>query len=195
MSANELPNPRELEEIRGKAFTSRVAMVTAIYAVLLAISSLGGNRAMKETLLAQQQASDQWAYYQAKSIREHLYKSQAALLEDELGMFSETVRPQSAEKVRASIKAREDQAERYSNEKKEIEQEAGKLEKERDTARAKDFFFEFGGVLLEIAIVTASVAIIALSRMLFAFSLVMASLGALMTINGYMQIFALPFLH
>ena len=65
-----------MEEIKGKKFTKRVALTTAIFAVLLAITSLGGNNAMKEMLLAQQQASDQWAFYQAKVVREHLYRIQ-----------------------------------------------------------------------------------------------------------------------
>ncbi len=71
MSEIELPQPEELEEIKAHAFTRRVALTTAIFAVILAISSLGGNHAMKEMILAQQQASNQWAYYQAKAGREH----------------------------------------------------------------------------------------------------------------------------
>ena len=66
MSEVEIPNQEELEELKGKAFTRRVALVTAIYAVFLAITSLGGSNAMKEMLLAQQQSSDQWSFYQAK---------------------------------------------------------------------------------------------------------------------------------
>ena len=80
----ELPNPEELEEQKGKAFTRRVALITAIYAVFLAITSLGGNKAMKEMLLAQQQASDQWSFYQAKVIREHLYRNEKNRMEAEL---------------------------------------------------------------------------------------------------------------
>jgi Domain of unknown function (DUF4337) len=57
----EIPNPEELEEMRNKGFTRRVAITTAIYAVMLAIAALGGNNAMKDMLLAQQQSSDQWA--------------------------------------------------------------------------------------------------------------------------------------
>ncbi len=53
----ELPNPEELEGIKNTAFTRRVAITTAVYAVMLAIAALGGNNAMKEMLLAQQQAS------------------------------------------------------------------------------------------------------------------------------------------
>ena len=40
MSEVELPNAEELEEIKGKKFTRRVALTTAIYAVVLAITSL-----------------------------------------------------------------------------------------------------------------------------------------------------------
>jgi hypothetical protein len=39
---------------------------------------------MREMLLAQEQASDQWAFYQAKVIREHLYRSQKLRLEIDL---------------------------------------------------------------------------------------------------------------
>jgi Domain of unknown function (DUF4337) len=59
----ELPNPEELEEMRNKGFTRRVAITTAIYAVMLAIAALDGNNAMKDMLLAQQQSSDQWVLY------------------------------------------------------------------------------------------------------------------------------------
>src|SRR2546425_3106887 len=39
---------------------------------------------MKHMLLAQQQSSDQWAFYQAKVIREHLYRAQALVMQAEL---------------------------------------------------------------------------------------------------------------
>jgi hypothetical protein len=193
MAEAELPNLKELEEIREKKFTRGVALVTAVFAVVLAIASLGGNNAKKEMLLAQQQASDQWAYYQAKSIREHLYKSQKVMLENELELLSETVGPESVERVRASIKALADQESRYASDKQEIQEEARKLERERDKHRSKDPYFEYGEVLLQIAIVMASVSIISVSRAVFGFSILVASLGAIMCANGYLQIFALPF--
>src|SRR5919204_7073953 len=84
MAEVELPNPEELHERREDHFSRRVALVTAIFAVLLAIAALGGNHAMKEMLLAQQKSSDQWAFYQAKVIREHQYRGQKMLLEMEL---------------------------------------------------------------------------------------------------------------
>ena len=61
MAEVEVPNPDELKEMKGKRFSRNIALVTAVFAVVLAIASLGGNQAMKEMLLSQQQASDQWA--------------------------------------------------------------------------------------------------------------------------------------
>src|SRR6266540_5739793 len=80
----ELPNPDEIHEKAESRFGRRVALVTAVFAVMLAIAGLGGNNATKEMLLSQQQSSDQWAFYQAKVIREHQYRSQKMLLETQL---------------------------------------------------------------------------------------------------------------
>jgi hypothetical protein len=94
--------------------------------VLLAISSLGGNNAMKEMVLAQQQASDQWAFYQAKAIREHFYRGQKMRLELDL-LEREGQKPEVGQKYEALLKQMAAEEERYRGEKKEIEKEAQKL--------------------------------------------------------------------
>ncbi|MHC1729115.1 MAG: DUF4337 domain-containing protein [Syntrophobacteraceae bacterium] len=194
MADVEIPNPEELSEIKEKTFTRRVALVTAFFAVALAITSLGGSNAMKDMILAQQQSSDQWAFYQAKVIREHLYRSQKVLLENQLALNSAAT-PEAAAKIQEAIKKMGDEEARYRGEKKEIEEEAKKLEKERDINRSKDPYFDYAEVLLQIAIVMASVSIISGSRGIFCFAAAAAGLGALLTVNGFLLILRLPFLH
>jgi hypothetical protein len=191
----ELPNAEELEEIKGKKFTKRVALTTAIFAVILAITSLGGNNAMKEMLLAQQQASDQWAFYQAKVVREHLYRSQKLRLEVDLLEQGSSMKPEAREKFESMLKNMAEEETRYGTEKKEIEKEAKKLEHERDVNRSKDPYFDYGEVLLQIAIVMASISIISGSRPIFYFALVGAILGTLFSLNGFLLIFRIPFFH
>ena len=130
----ELPNPKELEERRENSFSRRVALVTAIYAVALAIASLGGSNSMKDMLLAQQQSSDQWAFYQAKVIREHLYRSQKLTVELALAEPSALKGAERA-KYEALAKRLGEEEKRYNDEKKDIEKEAKKLEHERDVNR------------------------------------------------------------
>jgi len=194
MAEIELPEPEELEEKKRQPFTKRVALTTAIFAVVLAITSLGGNNAMKEMLLAQQQASDQWAFYQAKVIREHLYRQQKQRLELDL-LEKESLKPEVRKRYEALLQETAKEAERYGLEKKDIRKEAEKLEHERDINRNKDPYFDYAEVLLQIAIVMASIAILAHSASIFYFALVSAVLGALFSLNGFLLLFRVPFFH
>ena len=194
MAEIEVPNPDELHERGETTFGRRAALTTAIYAVALSIASLGGNNTVKEMLLAQQQSSDQWAFYQAKVIREHQYRAQKMLLETQLAEPSSLKGAERA-KVEALTTKFAEEEKRYNAEKKDIEKDAKKLELARDVRRERHPYFEFGEVLLQIAIVSASVSILSTSRPMFWFSLVLAVLGAALTLNGFTPLFALPFLH
>jgi len=189
----ELPKTDELEEVRGKRFTRRVALTTAVFAVLLAVTSLGGNHAMKEMLLAQQQSSDQWAFYQSKVVREHLYRLQKSRLETDILERGRAMNPEVRKQFEAMLKNLKEEEVRYNSEKKKIEEDAKELERERDKNRSKDPYFDYAEVFLQIAIVMASISILALSLPVFYFSLVSAILGTLLMLNGYLLIFRLPF--
>ena len=194
MAEVELPNPEELEERRDKSFSRRVALVTAVYAVVLAIASLGGNNAMKEMLISEQEAANQWAYYQSKVIREHLNRGNKLMLEAQLAEPS-GLKGAEREKFEALAKKFADEEKRMVVDKKEIEPKARSFEAERDRNQTKDPYFDYAEVLLQISIVCASVSILSTSRPMFWFSSVLAALGALSTINGFLLVFKLPFLH
>jgi Domain of unknown function (DUF4337) len=192
MAEVELPKPDELHEHAANSFSRRVALVTAIYAVVLAIAALGGNHAMKEMLLAQQQSSDQWAFYQAKVIREHLYRAQKMRLEADL---ADRAPAAAREKHEALLKKLDEEEKRYNAEKKDIEKDAKKLEALRDSFQARDPYFLVAEALLQIAIVMSSVSILARSGLIFSFSLILAVVGVVLTANGYFMVFHLPFFH
>ena len=194
MAEVELPKPDELEEARDKAFSRRVALTTAVYAVVLAIASLGGSNAMKEMLLAQQDASNQWSYYQAKVIREHLNRGNKMVIEAQLAEPS-PLKGAEREKYEALLKKFADEEKRMNADKKEIEPKAKGAEAERDLNQAKDPYFDYSEVLLQIAIVTASVSILSGSRPTFWFSLVLAVIGTAFAVNGFLLLVRLPFLH
>jgi len=195
MAEVELPKPEELHEHAASSFGRRVALVTAIFAVALAIAALGGNHAMKEMLLAQQQSSDQWSFYQAKVIREHLYRGQKLRLEADLAERDATLKPEARKKLEGLLAKLDEEEKRYNAEKKDIEKDAKRLEALRDSYQARDPYFLIAEALLQIAIVMASVSILARSPSVFTFSLILAAAGAVLTLNGYIMAFHLPFLH
>src|ERR1700752_1534493 len=123
LDAPELPEV----ETADKTFTRRAALTTAIYAVMLAITSLGGDNATKEMLLAQQQASDQWAFYQAKVSREQQYRLQKLRLEPDLAERGPTMDIAARQRYQDALLQAAQEEERYGVEKKDIEAEARKL--------------------------------------------------------------------
>jgi hypothetical protein len=190
----ELPNPEELEEKRDKVFSRRVALITAIYAVVLAIASLGGNNAMKEMLVAQQETTNQWAYYQAKVVREHINRANRMLMETHLAEPS-ALKGAEREKFEALAAKFTDEEKRMAADKKEIERDAQKSAKARDVYQSKDPYFDYAAVMLQIAIVLASVSILSTSRAMFWCSTGMAIAGVLLTVNGFFLLVKVPFLH
>jgi len=195
MAEVELPNLEELEELKAKTFTKRIALTTAIFAVLLAITSLGGNNATKEMMLSQQQASDQWAFYQSKVLREHLYRTNGLRIELDLLERGAGMKPAAKKRYEAMLQDMRAEETRYGVEKKKIEEDAKRFEAERDKNLSKDPYFDYAEVLLQISIVMASISILAVSRQLFYFAIVFASLGTLLMLNGYLLIVTLPFFH
>jgi len=190
----ELPNPEELHERGEDRFGRRVALVTALYAVVLALSSLGGNNAMKEMLLAQQLSSDQWAFYQAKVIRESLSRASRLRLELDFVERGSALAPDARAKMQGVMDRFTYDEKPYSTEKKDIEKAAKALEHERDVNRAKDPYFDYAEVLLQIAIVLSSVSILSKSRPTFWMSVCLAVIGALLAVNGFTLYARIPFL-
>jgi hypothetical protein len=150
---------------------------------------------MKEMLLAQQEASNQWSFYQAKNIREYLYRIEKDQLETQIVERGDTMKPSVLEHYKTNIQKVSAEEARLSKDKQVILVEAKKQERDRDVNRAKDPYFDFGEALLQIAIVMSSVSIIANSRPVFSFSIGAAMLGSLVTLNGFLLLFRLPFLH
>lgn len=183
MSEIELPNPKELKERREEKFSKNVALITAIYAVILAITSLGGSHATKEMLLTQMHASDTWSHFQAKSIRAHESKVQGMVVD---GLASSLNKQTELSELKKQLKEDEN---KYQEDKKELEDKAAEFEAERNLYLKKDPFFEFSEVLLQISVVLASIAILASSTPVFFISLGSAVIGTFLSLNGFFLFF------
>ena len=195
MAKSERPHLKELSEKSGSTFTTRIAFTTMIFAMLLAITSLGENNATKEMLLTQQLAADQRASYQSKVIGENLYKTNGLRMEADLLERGPAMRPNIRKLYGAMLKDIKTEEMHYREEKKKSEAAAINLEAKRDRNRAKGPYFDYAEFLFQLSIVTASISILSVSLRLFYFSIGSAALGTLFMLNGYFLIFRLPFFH
>ena len=188
-------------------FRARVALMIAFMAMLLAITSLGGGNAAEDIMNHNIHASDTWAFYQAKNIRQTSYRIAADMLEAELQLSGATVTPETQELVQRKIDQFKATAARYESEpdrqapndplrgegKKELSARAADFAAQRDRAQLQDPNFDFAEALFQIAIVLASVAILATSRLIMKVSVAVGLAATLLMLNGYFLFFKLPF--
>ena len=171
-------------------FRRLTGIYVGVVAMLLAIATLGGAEATKEMLNANIHASDTYAFYQAKYIRQLNYQTAAEQL-DLLAAAAPGLSPERLGKLDKLVKGYRDTAARYESEpangngKKELLAAAKDWEHRRDHAAAQIPNFEYAEALFQIAIVLGSVAIVAASPWLLGVSGVLAVGALLLTANGY----------
>lgn len=149
-------------------FEKMVAISIAVMAVLLSYISMKGDNAKTDSVIKTNLATDQWGFYQSKSLKRHMAESEADLLK----YLSTT--PEST-KRREELKA---EAEKYKTDSDAIQKEAKKLEVDADDGGKMNDRCDFAGLFLQIAIVIASVAILSRQRLLWYASLGLALFGA-----------------
>lgn len=196
MAWEELGRDADRENARGR--DRLVGVYIGILAVILAICSLGGSNAQQDAMQQNIEASNAWAFFQAKNARRQALR----LHVDEFEVMLKAD-PSMAEEARKEIEAKiadyreQDKKLTSDPERKEGLDELfnkGKaLEGLRDVALKRGPYFDYGQALLQIAIVLASVAIISGGNLLLAASVIVGLFGAAATFGGYTLAFPLPF--
>ncbi|WP_315927721.1 DUF4337 domain-containing protein [Mesorhizobium sp. SP-1A] len=168
---------QEEVEREGGALLRTIALTTALFAALAAVASLLAGSTVNEALALkteatqmQTQASDQWAYYQAKGIK-------AVILESQQGLLS------SAGK--AALPDIEKNFKRYRDEQQESQKKAQEFERRRDEKNAeadhlihRHHFFAYAVALLQVAIALGAVAALTRKRLAWVGSTALGVIGA-----------------
>ncbi len=147
----------------GEGFNRRIALVIAILALCLSFSETLGKGAQTEVVTKNIQASDLWAFFQAKDIR----RTTVNVAADQTGLLSAGVTdPAAKAAVDKQIETWRHTAERYEsdpkagNGRKQLEELAKDAEAERDLATAKYHHYELASAAFQVGIVLASAAVI-----------------------------------
>jgi Domain of unknown function (DUF4337) len=176
-----------------------VGVYIGALAVILAICSSVGGNAAKDANRAHLEASNTWAFFQAKNIR----RSSLSLAADDLELSLAAQPNMSADprrKFQEKIKDYRDQMQKLTTDparKEGLDElfERGKsLEAARDVGLRKDPYFDASQALLQIAIVLASVHLIIGNLWLLGLSGGLGVLGFLLMLDGMTLAVPLPFL-
>jgi hypothetical protein len=148
-----------------------IGLTMAIVAVMLALATMLGHRTHTEEVLIQTQANDQWAYYQAKTIRSHMYEADGEMA----ALF-----PKGETLVDSFKKRSEDQ----KSGAEQIRKQAEEKEQESLHASRKANRFDTAEIFLEIAIVLCSISLLTRMRAFWLVSFISTVIGALYAARG-----------
>jgi Domain of unknown function (DUF4337) len=147
----------------GEGFNRRIALVIAILALFLSLSETLGKGAQTEATTKNIEASDLWAFYQAKDIR----RTVVNLVADQTGLLGAGLAdPAAKAAIDKQIETWRQAAEHYEsdskagNGRKELEEQAKGAEEERDLSMAKYHHYELASGAFQVGIVLASAAVI-----------------------------------
>jgi hypothetical protein len=189
MSAHESMEHAEHAE-HASAENRKIALLIAVIALCLALSETLGKGAQTESISKNVEASNLWAFFQAKSIRRTAV--QTAAEQGKLNLATTT-----DEAAKAALQKQIDDwqktAARYRSEpetgegSEQLSERAKHAEHERDEATAKYHHFELASAAFQIAIVLASATIITGIAALAWVSGLVTLAGVVMTLLGLFQ--------
>jgi Domain of unknown function (DUF4337) len=150
----------------GETWISWVALSTAILAVLAAIAGLLSGKHANEAMMSQIEASDQWSYYQAKSIK-------ASVLDAKMSLAPNATSDKDREK-----------ATRYEEEQTEIKSEAEHKTKEAKSNFHRHEVFARSVTMFQIGIAIAAISALTKKRRFWIVSLLFGAAGCFFLVLG-----------
>jgi len=173
-------------EDRKEKWLNFLALTTVVIALGATMATLSVGKFSNRGILRQTQASNQWAYYQAKSIKGYLYELQREKLDTELKLV-----PDTNQSVRQDYERRlatyTSQINRYEQEKADIQKQAQSLERERDETMLHSQQFGMAVIFLQLAILLSSIATVMKKKAMWGLGLMLAGLGFVYFANGYLM--------
>lgn len=149
------PKKTEVATPTPDAWTKWIALSTTLLAVCAAFATLKGGSFSTKTQLATVSASNKWAYYQAKSLKETARDTESTIIKIiEVGATT----PEAKAAARKAIDKADEEILRYKGEKAEIMKDALYLDAEAAYSLARGGNFGLAIMFLQIAIMLSAIA-------------------------------------
>ncbi len=172
-------------EEKKEPWLNYLALTTVVFAVCATLATLKGGGFSTRSVISQAQASDQWAYYQAKSIKGYVYELQKEKFEMDLKTMKAGMSHALAGDYKKRIDAYDEKTRKYDEEKAEIRKKAGELETERDNAQKHSGAFGLAAMFLQIAILLSSIAALMKQKYFWHLGLASGAFGLVYFFNGF----------
>jgi len=175
-----------MAEEKKEKWTNYLAITTVLIAVCATLSTFKGSGYSNKSLMSQAKASDQWSFYQAKSMKGYIFQMQ----KDKFELESELIaKSKGSEDIIAKYKAKIDdygkKIKQYEIDKEQITNEAKKFEAEKEEFKIHSAAFGEAVIFLQISILLSSISMLAKRKNVWYLSLIVGAMGAFYFFNGF----------
>jgi hypothetical protein len=178
-----------LADEKKEPWLNYLALSTVIIAVCATLATFKGGGFSTRQMLSQTKASDQWAFYQAKSVKGNLYELAIASAELEAKAMPANAPAASREAYEKQVKDFTAKVAKYDKEKEAIMAEARRLEQVRDDAARHGYAFGIAVIFLQISILLSSIAALLKKKPVWVLGLAVGVGGIAWFLNGFWLFF------
>jgi hypothetical protein len=154
----------------------KVGILAAVLAVLLAVVTILSHRTHTAAIMHKSTANDEWAYYQANSIKSHIEELGDSILE--VAGSSEEAR-----QMRARFA---EQKKKYDAQKDVQQEKARQMDESAEADEKRALRYDFGEGLLEIGLVLSSMYFISRKPMFPAIAIASGAAGVVIAATGFL---------
>jgi hypothetical protein len=162
----------------GDEFGRRVGVMVGVIGIVLAVVTIGSHRAHTAAVIVRTEANDQWSFYQAKKLREHLVEVGGELAKS---LTNDPSRVQPLVDKLASDRAR------YGHDAEDIQKEAQSKENATAHEEARALRLDIGEGFLELGLVMSSLYFLSKRKFFPAIGGVAAVIGSALGIMGFLS--------
>ena len=175
-----------MAEEKKEPWLNYLALTTIILAVCATMATFKGGGFSTRSVLSQTQASDQWAFFQSKSIKGYLYEMQKDQVEMQLKVKGTAISPALVEEYQRKLDGYAAKIAKYEIEKSKIQLDAKKLEAVRDDAQRHSQAFGVAVIFLQIAILFSSIAALLKKKYVWGLGVAIGAYGVVQFLNGFL---------
>lgn len=173
-------------ESQKESWLNYLALTTVVFAVCATLATFKGGGYSTQSIMNQSKASDNWAFFQAKAIKEDLYKMQVEKLEMDISSKDQ----KTAELYTDKINAYKSKIEKYEKEKEELKAKAEKFEDDRDLAQVHAKDFGMAVIFLQVTILLSTISSLMKKKYIWYIGLSTGLVGLVFFANGFLLFLA-----
>ena len=176
-----------MAEEKKEKWMTYMAITTILIAVAATLSTFKGGGYSTRSLLNQTKASDQWAFYQSKSIKSYIYDLRSENIELQLATLEKEKGNDSLiKKYQGMVEDYTQKVKKYEEEKEVINKTATDFESLRDDSKKHSDKFGIAVIFLQISILLSSIATLSKKKFVWICGLCLGVIGIFYFIDGFL---------